>query len=92
MLKSTDWDLMTDMDLDEAYKFFKSHITDAVKKCSKTMKPHRKKNLYINRRALQMRKRKKSLWDTYSQTSNLLDYARFTKCKNELRSLTRKLR
>ena len=37
---------MSDMELGEAYKFFRSHITGAVEKCLRTRKPHRKKNLY----------------------------------------------
>ena len=91
-LMSCDWTPMANMDLEDAYEFFKGRITDAVAKCSKARKARRKKNLYINRKAWQLKKRKKSLWGAFCCTSDPLDYARFARCKNELRGLTRKLR
>ena len=45
-LKSCDWMSMSNMDLDNTYKFFKAHITQAVAKCSKKTKVQHKKNLY----------------------------------------------
>ena len=45
----------------------------------------------MNRKALQLRKRKKMLWSTYCRTRDILDHARFAKC-NELRAMTRELR
>ena len=91
-LSSCNWMQVDNMELEDAHTFVTSCITKAVDACSKTRRAHSKKNIYMNRTAMQLRKRKKTLWNTYTQTHDVLDYARFVRCRNELRALTRKLR
>ena len=38
------------------------------------------------------KKKEEKLWRTYRNTGDVLDHARFTQCRNQLWSLTRKLR
>ena len=91
-LKSLRWDQMKDMTLEEAYLTFKPTLSEAEQKCSKRRKITTRKNLYMNRTAMQLRKRKRDLWAKYCQTQDVLDHARFVRCRNKLRKLTRNLR
>lgn len=92
-LSSVDWSPMEGMDFDVAYTFFKDTMVKAVTSCSKrNTARHRTKNLYIDSRAIQLKKRKKVLWKRYIRTGDPIDLARFSTCRNSLRSLTRKLR
>ena len=51
-----------------------------------------KKNMYITREALTLRNKKIKLWKRYVRSQDEADYARFTRARNHLRSLTRSLR
>ena len=51
-----------------------------------------RKNIYINGQALKLKKKKEFLWRVYTRSHDLSDYSRYTKCRNQLRGLTRKLR
>ena len=64
-LRACDWAQMDDMEMEDAYQFFKDSLAAAVVKSSKTRKARHKKSLYMNRRAFQLRKRKKSLWGAF---------------------------
>lgn len=50
------------------------------------------KNPYMDRRAWRLKKEKTRLWRIFTQTQDILDYARFATCRNKLRTLTRNLR
>ena len=91
-LRSCNWSQMRNMNLEEGYRFFKACIDNAVEKSTKRKSMHSKKNLYMSRKALQLKKRKRTLWSTYCRTRDILDHARFVRCRNELRGLTRQLR
>ena len=91
-LSNIDWTLMQNMDLDESYDFFKHNLTESIKRCSVTKKPKPMRNLYFTREAWRLRKKKNKLWAIYSQSQDLLDHARFSRCRNDLRKLTRHLR
>ena len=71
------------------------HIRETGLTCLGESTPYKitkRKNLYMNRAAMQLRKRKKDLWRKYGQTQDILDHARFVRCRNQLRKLTRNLR
>ena len=82
-LRACDWALMDDMEMEDAYQFVKDSLAAAVAKSSKARKARHKKSLYLNRRAFQQRKRKKSLWGAYCQSRDLLDHERFVRCSND---------
>ena len=72
MLSSIDWNQMDGMELEDSYKFFKSRINRAPEDCTKKRSFRSKKSIYMNRKALQLRKRKMMLWSTYCRTRNIL--------------------
>ena len=43
-------------------------------------------------KAMNLRKLKRELWLNYVNSQDAVDHARFTRCRNKLRSLTRRLR
>ena len=90
-LELLNWEV-SDMNLDEAYDTFKSNVLTAMDDCSTSQRPSTRKNLYMNRSAMQLKKKKKELWSTYCKSMDALDHSRFVRCRNKLRSLTRKLR
>ena len=48
--------------------------------------------MYINKEAMKLRKKKLVFWRQFCTTLDPIDDARFTRTRNRLRSLTRKLR
>ena len=92
-LRSINWDCLHHLDFSNSYAFFKAHIQECIEEAVPLSRPPcKKKNIYINRRALQMKKTKESLWKQYVSSKNLIDHARFTRFRNKLRSYTRWLR
>ena len=79
------------MDNEEAYGLFK-YITKGLEECSTERRVHVRKNIEMNRAAMQLRKRKRVLWSGYCETQDILAHAQFRRCRNKLRGLTRKLR
>ena len=91
-LELCNWDALSHLEMEEAYAAFKTRVTNAVEACSRSVSSHRRKNLYVDRTALQLKKRKKELWSKYCQSLDVIDHARFARCRNRLRALTRRLR
>lgn len=92
VLSSHDWTSIGEKNLDDAYKLFKTRINQALKDCTKIRKNKPKRNIYMNRSAFQVKKRKNELWSQYCRSRDVLDFARFARCRNELRRMTRGLR
>ena len=87
------WERPGDGRLEDYYGFFKDTMMRIVTECIPPVMGHpKRKNLYMNSQAMQLRRKKTSLWRTSMQTKEPIDYARFAKCRNTLRSLTRQLR
>ena len=88
-----DWNEMIALDVNESYKFFMDTLKKHTDHCVPLhrVKP-RKKNLYMTSQALNLKKRKKMLWSKYIQSKDVIDLARFKRCRNQLRGLTRRLR
>ena len=92
-LASVNWTPMTAMNMENAYSFFKEKMSYSVDMCSHPSSTKSKtKNLYMNGRAIQLKKRKAHLWKHYTRTHDVIDHARYATCRNSLRRLTRKLR
>lgn len=81
------------MTLEEKYTAFKTTVNNLVEKCVPTARPKSKKrNLYINRTAMKLKKKKRALWQDYKHTQDPIAYAIYVRCRNDLRRLTRRLR
>ena len=62
VLRASSWSQMEMMSLDDAYSFFRSTVTLAIEKTSNTRSTHRNKNIYMDLKAMQMKKKKQTLW------------------------------
>ena len=68
------------------------NLSKVVKECIPTSRSSRsRKNIYMNSKALKLKNLKLQLWHRYLCSHEPLDLVRFTRCRNKLRGLTRKL-
>ena len=75
------------------YLFIKAKLSEHSTTCIPLAKSKQNnKNIYINHEAIRLKKQKRTLWLQYMRTRDMLDYARFCRARNKLRSLTRSLR
>ena len=83
---------IADQNVEEAWTL----ITNAIKEVTQTVvkiKRRRKKlRPYMNNGSLALRRKKERMWNKYCQTRQTADYRNFARVRNQLRSLTRKLR
>ena len=77
----------------EAYQIFLAELETAMKDCIPLkINKRKKKNIYMSCDALKLKDRKSKLWRIYKASKTHYDRMRYIKVKNELRSLTRRLR
>ena len=93
LLAKVDWAPMHDSDVHGAYDFFQGTLQGVIDIAVPKMKLNgKKKNLYMNRHALRLRRQKETLRKTYKHSKDAIDFARFCRCRNKLRATTRSLR
>ena len=93
LAKSADWEGDVDKSMQERYDHFKRTLHELTSRCAPPASTKAaKKNIYMTREALKKKKKKRSLWLTYLHTQDPIDYARYIRCRNDLRRLTRNLR
>ena len=92
-LLEADWRDDENMTIEERYNTLKTTLTKFVEKSVPMARPKsKKKNLYINRAAIKLKKKKRALWQVYQHSQDAISYAQFTRCRNQLRKMTRRLR
>ena len=92
ILAKVNWECLTTLDIESAYKFFHNTLCKAVADCIPSSRHSRgRKNIYTNSKALKLKKRKNHLWTKYMCSQDPVDLARFRVQRNKLRALTRKL-
>ena len=92
-LAETDWSQLQSVDVEQGYQIFKETLGSIVSNCVPPAKDSRsRKSIYMNAKALRLRRLKNSLWQRYRGSDDPLDAARFRLCRNRLRRLTRQLR
>lgn len=93
MLDKVDWSVLSRLDVDTGYQLFRDTLFSLMDEhVPKAKRSYTKKNIYLNREALRMKKQKRTLWSVYKSSSDPVDLARYQICRNRLRSLTRQLR
>ena len=93
LICDTDWTVGSSMSLEEKYSAFKMKLNTLVEKSIPVARPKsKKKNLYINRTALKLKKKKRKLWQEFTHSQDPISHALFARCRNDLRKLTRRLR
>ena len=92
-LKDVDWIPMLRGKFLDSYYLFETVLTDAMTGCvPDKRKGKKKKNMYMTLDAIQMKDRKNKLWRRYKKSGLEYDLTKFRQVKNQLRSLTRRLR
>lgn len=93
LIRETSWDTVVNPDPQRRYEHFKHTLQHLVlESIPKACPKGKRQNIFIDREALRLKNRKKKLWRLYSSSRDEISYARFTRCRNDLRRLTRKLR
>ena len=93
MVREVPWERMNEMNLADSYSFFSANLNRLISACvPKQVAQKKKKNLYMTREALSLKKKKKRLWKKYARTKNIVDHGRFARVRDKLRALTRSLR
>ena len=92
-LKDIDWASKLRGNFLEAYSYFEAELSGATVGCiPEKIKRKAKKNIYLTTDAIRMKDRKNKLWRRYKKTGLQYDHTRFKQAKNQLRSLTRRLK
>ena len=78
---------------EESYGLFIEYLTSAMEgNVPNRTSVTKKHNLYMNAEAIRLKNKKQKLWERYTFTRNSVDYEKFVRNKNHLRSFTRTLR
>lgn len=92
-ISATNWAPCESEDVEGMYQFIKDKLTELSYACIPLAKPRQEnKTIYINQEAMRLKKQKRTKWLTYMRTRDVIDYIRFTRVRNKLRTLTRNLR
>ena len=90
---STDWSSLSVLDVNTGYQQFRETLLTLMGECiPRSKSTHKRKNIYMNRKAFRLKKKKHQLWSAYKSSQDSVDLARFRLCSNKLRGLTRQLR
>ncbi|KAI8484062.1 hypothetical protein Bbelb_381800 [Branchiostoma belcheri] len=93
-LAGIDWDTrLENKSFDEAYSDFKNVLQASIDShIPRTSKKSSKRNLFATLEVKKLSKKKRASWDRYTISGDEVDYARYSATRNDLRSLTRRLR
>ena len=92
-LKDVDWLANLDGNFQSDYSNFLKKLETSITGCIPCRKNDKKrKSIFFTREAIRLRDLKCKLWRRYLNTKTRYTHSRYVKVKNELRSLTRKLR
>ena len=91
MLGGIDCGRMQNMNVHEAYSFFRSSLQAAIAKHIPKVRSRSCKSLYINSKAMKMKREKDCRWSAYVQSHDPIEFARHCSYCNKHRPLTRKL-
>ena len=93
LASETSWSVPEDTSVNAQYQSFRSKLENLCLQCIPYQQPrHRRRNIYMTKEAMSLRKKKRRLWQKYTRTGDILDNARFVRARNDLRWLTRRLR
>ena len=92
-IDGTDWSSLSVLDVNTGYQQFRETLLTLMGECiPRSKSTHKRKNIYMNRKAFKLKKHKHQLWSAYKSSQDSVDLARFRLCRNKLRGLTRQLR
>ena len=92
LIQEVDWDdILSALNIRCAWKLFSKKFTEFIDECIPQDFP-RRKSIFMSRRALHLKNRKRKLWNKYIRSKSSDDYISYCQVRNELRNLTRHLR
>lgn len=92
LISQTDWSVLNENTIEHSWNFFKTKIEEI---CNDTVPVHvakKKRNIFMNREALALKKKKDKSFHKYRKSNLAGDLQKYKKKRNELRTMTRKLR
>ena len=93
MIGNMNWQCLASLDVETGYEVFRDGLSSAVSACvPKARGSKSRRSIYMTSQALRLKRYKNQMWSKYVLTHDTLDLARFRRSRNDLRSLTRKLR
>ena len=93
MITHTLWDGVYSDDPGTGYSIFKDTLNNMTKSCiPRAWSKDKRKSIFMNREAFRLKNNKRKLWAAYTSRQDDVSYARYVRCKNDLRRLTRNLR
>ena len=92
-LQNVDWSSKLNVNFNIAYNNFIKELEVSMEGCVPDFSSQlKRKNIYATPEAIRKKNRKNKLWRRYTRTKSIYDRQRYRTVKNELRSMTRKLR
>ena len=92
-LNKINWSSKLSGGFSDSFQEFINEMNEVTKGCiTQKLNRKRKKNLYMNKKALHLKEQKERLWKKYKRTKAYYDRERYRSVKNRLRSFTRLLR
>ena len=93
LIGKTIWEEPEPPDPRSRYESFKRKLTLLTSSCiPKSCPITKRRNIYMDKEAMRLKKKKRKLWAVYSQAQDNVSLARYKRCNNDLRRLTRRLR
>ena len=87
------WENLHWTDIEADYCSFKDTLAHLTIKCIPKVCPKKKRsNIFMTREAMMLKNRKRRLWMEYTRSRDDISFARYVRCRNDLRRLTRNLR
>ena len=88
LMSEVEWPTSSSLDTHAMYLFIKAKLSEHSTTCIPLAKSKLKNNIYMNHKAIRVKKQKRTLWLQYMRTRDMFDYARFRRARNKLRTLT----
>ena len=93
LIDQSDWEKVHSADLNTGYSSFKNTMERLVSICiPKARLKGKRGSIFMNKEAIRLKNNKRKLWAEYTSTRDDVSYARYVRCRNDLRRLTRYLR
>ena len=92
-IDKADWSSLSVLDDNAGYQQFRETLLTLMGECfPRSKSTHKRKNIYMNRKAFSLKKNKCHLWSAYKRSRDSVDLAHFRFCRNSTRGLTHQLR
>ena len=92
MLEQTDWSCLQNGSVEGAWQHFKEKVEDIYNDTIPKYNRKRKKNIFMTREAFKQKQKKDESFRKYQTSPTMANFTQYKRDRNQLRSLTRKLR